>query len=507
MPKTTRAGFQFSLELDRDSSVPVYRQIADALREAVLSGRLLAGTRLPSTRVFADDLQVSRNTVLQVFELLKDEGLLDSQTGSGTFVTGVAAASGAASAGGFEEDIPPDPRSPAPGRFRSLSRRGKNLVHSATGAFRERPTPFMPDMPDLREFPIKTWLRLMNETSGRLTGPILAEASNAGYMPLRTAIAQHLNAARGMNCDPSQVIVTTGTQQGLDLVCRMLLDPGDPAWLEDPGYIGAHSILRANGAQMYPVRVDGEGICAREALDTLPVPRVIFCSPSCHYPRGAPMSLDRRAELIEVAHRCGAWIIEDDYDYEFVYEGGMHRSVFALDAEERTIHMGTFSKILLPSFRLGYIVVPKDLSEAFATARAVVDRHAALMEQMVLSEFMLRGLFSSHMRRMKKLYEARRQMLREGLFDIFGRGVWGDSGESGTNLIVPLAMGTDDRALCRKLAEAGLVLRPLSPYFLKRAPQPGLIAGFSAFREAEIERGLALLKGCRSMLEPCLRGA
>lgn len=166
-----------------------------------------------------------------------------------------------------------------------------------------------------------------------------------------------------------------------------------------------------------------------------------------------------------MAHRCGAWIIEDDYDYEFVYEGGAHRSVFALDGEARTIHMGTFSKIPLPSFRLGYLVVPRDLSEAFAKARAIVDRHAALMEQMVLSEFMLRGLFSSHMRRMRKLYEQRRRQLRDGLAEIFGAEVWGGSGESGTNLILPLAAGADDRALCRALAEHGLCCarcRPIS---------------------------------------------
>ncbi len=495
MPKTTHAGFQFSLDLKREGEIPVYRQIVDALRAAILTGRLSAGTRLPSTRVFAEDLQVSRNTVLQVFDLLKDEGLLDSHTGSGTFI---------ADPGPIASDRTDEPQAGfrnGLGAFRSLSRRGKNLVTSATGAFTERPTPFMPDLPDLREFPIKTWLRLMNETSGRLTGPILAETSNAGYMPLRIAIAQHLNAARGMNCDASQVIVTTGTQQGLDLACRLLLDAGDPVWLEDPGYIGAHSIIRGNGAQLYPVRVDGDGICAREAMETLPVPRMIFCSPSCHYPRGAPMSMARRTELISVAQRCGAWIIEDDYDYEFVYEGGMHRSVFALDSDERTIHMGTFSKILLPSFRLGYLVVPKDLSEAFSKARAVVDRHAGLMEQMVLSEFMLRGLFSSHMRRMRRLYETRRQALRAGLEDIFGARIWGESGESGTNLIIPLVPGTDDVALCRTLAEHGPVLRALSPYFLTQMSHPGVIVGFSAFREPEIQRGLALMYTHRRLIQ------
>lgn len=505
MPKTLQAGLQIAIDLDREADVPLYRQILDQLREAIVSGRLAEGSRMPSTRIFADELNVSRNTIIQVFELLKSEELLGGQTGAGTFVTAPNA---------LPVPTPPRPAGrPRPRPriapevpFRSLSRRGKNLVASATGAFSEKPTPFMPDQPDLREFPIKTWMRILNETSGRLTGQILAETSSAGYEPLRQAIAQHLNAARGMNCDAEQVIITSGTQQGLDLVCRMLLDPGDPVWLEDPGYVGAHTAIRANGGHLYPVPVDGDGIDVTTVLDRHPVPRMIFCSPSCHYPSGAPMPLDRRQTLLDTAGACGAWVVEDDYDYEFVYDGDPCPSLFALDGQNRTIHMGTFSKILLPSLRLGYMVVPRDFAPAFAQARGVVDRHSSLIEQMVLSEVMHRGLFVSHMRKMKKLYRQRRDRMRSGLAEVLGPEAWGSSGRSGTNLLLPLPEGADDLAVAAGLARVGLMVRPLAPYSLTRKGAPGLILGFAAFRDAEIDRGLELLAESRALLQaPPLR--
>lgn len=491
MPKTLHAGLQITINLDRGSDTPLYKQILDQLRDAILSNRLASGARMPSTRIFAGELKVSRNTIIQVFELLKDEGLLGGQTGAGTFVMAPDETSSTSWQPLAKRTITA-PVTSLP--FRSLSRRGKNLVASATGAFSEKPTPFMPDQPDLREFPIKTWMRILNETSGRLTGQILAETSSAGYEPLRQAIAQHLNAARGMNCEADQVIITTGTQQGLDLVCRMLLDPGDPVWLEDPGYIGAHSAIRANGGHLYPVPVDEDGIDITHVLGRHPSPRMIFCSPSCHYPSGAPMPLERRKELVEVADRCGAWIVEDDYDYEFNYDGEQSPSLFAFNAGNRTIYMGTFSKILLPSFRLGYIVVPRDFASPFARARGVVDRHSSLIEQMVLSEVMHRGLLVSHIRKMKKLYRYRRDLLRDGLSQILGENVWGKSGTSGTNLLMPLKQGCNDLSIAKELGRKGLMMRPLSPYFVSKDCVPGLILGFSAFREDEIAKGLGLVR-------------
>jgi GntR family transcriptional regulator/MocR family aminotransferase len=240
LARTAITGSLIAIELDENSQESIHQQIQSKLRAAIVSGRLPAGIRLPSTRIFAGEIGVSRNTVLQVFEALTEEGLLISRLGAGTFVAELTDGS----TGLFANEH----RKPEYGGypFRSLSRRGKSLVASATGEFSERPTPFMPDLPDLREFPIRTWLRLLNETSGRLTGEILADTSNAGYEPLRRAIAQHLNASKGMNCDYTQVIITTGSQQSLDLVCRMLLDVGDPVWLEEPGYIGARSVFAAN---------------------------------------------------------------------------------------------------------------------------------------------------------------------------------------------------------------------------------------------------------------------
>jgi GntR family transcriptional regulator/MocR family aminotransferase len=505
MPRTSITSALVALEIDRSGPVPIYLQLAGRLREAIAAGRLPIGVKLPSTRVFADELGVSRNTVLQVFETLTQEGTLESRVGAGTFVAGIGM-----------DAKPAVPNRPAgEGRrgervdhgypFRSLSRRGRSLVASSTGEFSERPTPFMPDLPDLREFPIRTWLRLLNETSGRLTGELLADSSNAGYEPLRRAIAQYLSTSRGMSCDYTQVIITTGSQQSLDLVCRLLLDSGDPVWIEEPCYPGARAVIAANGAVCRFVPVDDAGIRIEEAIERLPVPRLIFTSPSRQYPLGGTLSQARREAMVRVAHDGGSWMVEDDYDHEFRYAGNAPQSLFGLDREHRTIHMGTFSKILLPSFRLGYVVVPTDFAGAFAEARAVVDRHASLIEQMVLSEFMHRGLLAAHIRRMRALYRARQRQLAEGLVALFGPGIDFGNTDTGTHLILPFGDDADDRAIGRTLAQAGVMARPLSPYFVGPNRRRGLLFGFSAFNTAEIAEGLARLARVADEIAPLLQ--
>ncbi|NEU99597.1 PLP-dependent aminotransferase family protein [Bradyrhizobium uaiense] len=497
MPKTAVTGTIISLGIDKASHVPIYRQISDRLREAVSQGRIIAGTKLPSTRIMADELGVSRNTVLQVFDTLINEGLLASRVGDGTYVTDdVQKQDGM----GPHSSIQETAASNYP--FRSISRRGRNLVASASDAFSESPTPFMPDLPDLREFPIRTWLRLLNETSGRLRGEILAETSNAGYEPLRRAIAQYLNASRGMACEFNQVIITTGTQQSLDLVSRILLDPGDPVWLEEPGFVGARAAFSANGASLYPATVDEQGICIAAAIRTLPSPRVVFASTSRQYPLGATLSLERRKALVEFAAHSGSWIVEDDYDHEFRYSGNALPAIHGLDQANRTIHLGTFSKILLPTLRLGYIVVPPDLADAFAKARTIVDRHASLIEQMVLSEFLSRGLLVSHVRRMRTLYRARQKQLVEGLNELLGQSVPFEALETGMHLVLPLSSTADDQALSDMAAQKTIVLRPLSPYYLGRKRRKGLLFGFSAFNSDEIRQGLQRLLSLRREITP-----
>jgi GntR family transcriptional regulator / MocR family aminotransferase len=502
MPKTAVTGTIVNLGIDKTSPIPIYQQIIDRLREAVSQGRVAPGSKLPSTRIFAEELGVSRNTVLQVFDTLINEGLLTSHVGDGTYV-----------ANEVQERDNPQFASLAPATtelqypFRSISRRGRNLVASASDAFSESPTPFMPDLPDLREFPIRTWLRLLNETSGRLRGEILAETSNAGYEPLRRAIAQYLNASRGMSCEFGQVIITTGTQQSLDLVSRMLLDPGDPVWLEEPGYVGARAAFSANGAALYPAAVDEQGICIDAAIRTLPSPRVVFASTSRQYPLGATLSLERRRALVEFVAHSGSWIVEDDYDHEFRYSGSALPSIHAIDQGKRTIHLGTFSKILLPSLRLGYVVVPPDLADAFAKARTIVDRHASLIEQMVLSEFLHRGLLVSHVRRMRTLYRSRQKQLADSLCDLFGRPIPFEALETGMHLVLPLTGDADDQGLSNLCAGQKLVLRPLSPYYLGRQRRKGLLFGFSAFNTNEIIQGLQRLAAFREEIAPFIPAA
>lgn len=503
MARTSITSALVSLEINRESKTPIYSQIADGLREAIESGRLPRGLKLPSTRVFAEELGVSRNTVLQVFEALTEEGVLAGRVGAGTFVAGQAGEPTGEEGGGRIEIR----TAPHPGAypFRSLSRRGRGLIAGSSGEFSERPTPFMPDLPDLREFPIRTWLRLLNETSGRLTGEILADSSSAGYEPLRRAVAQYLTSSRGMPCDHAQVIITTGSQQSLDLVCRLLLDPGDPVWLEEPCYVGARAVISANGAICHGVPVDDEGIRVSEGAERFPVPRIIYTSPSRHYPLGATMSSPRRDELLDYAHRCGAWIVEDDYDHEFRYAGNSLRALFGLDEERRTFHIGTFSKIMLPSFRLGYVVVPTDFADAFAKARAVVDRHAPLIEQMVLSEFMHRGLLAAHIRRMRGLYRSRQTHLVEGLRDLFGEDFPLGDTDTGMHALLPLASDADDRQVARISAKAGVVARPLSPYYHGSRRSQGLLFGFAAFTPVEISEGLFRLSRIAAEIAPMIR--
>ncbi len=468
----------------------MHKQLADQMRAAIVSGRLPPGSKLPSTRVFADELRVGRNTVLQVFETLTGEGLLIGRVGSGTFVTATT------------NLVRPDAALPegSADHDRTLSRRGRSIVASASASFAESPTAFMPDVPDLREFPIKAWLRLLNETSGRLTGKILVETSNAGYAPLRHAIALHLNAARGLRCDAHQVIVTTGSQQSLDLICRMLLDTGDPVWFEDPGYVGSRAILEANGASLHPVGVDADGMCVAEAVARYPIPRLIVTSPSRHYPLGATLSLERRQALLTIAREHGTWLIEDDYDNEFCYRGHSFPAISGLDRHDRTFYMGTFSKVLLPSLRLGYVVVPPDLAAAFAEARAVLDRHTSLIEQIVLAEFMTRGLFVSHVRRMRTLYRERQAHFIQGLNDLLDRPPLAAT-ETGMHVTLRLTDGSDDLRLARMAAEQGVVVRPLSPYYHSdQTRKAGLLLGFAAYNDIEIQRGLARLKKMRTAI-------
>jgi GntR family transcriptional regulator / MocR family aminotransferase len=480
MGKSGSAGPLVTLDIDRGGGAPLHFQISEALRKAVTNGQLQGGARLPSTRSLAGDWQVSRNTVLQVFETLISEGYLEARVGDGTYVKPHVSIN-------FDAAIARSPEDgPKSYPFRGLSQRGKALIEHRLGGLTERPTLFMPDVPDLQAFPIRSWLRLMNEVSGRLKGDILVNVTNAGYEPLRDAIAHHLRTARGMMVESRQVIITTGSQQSLDLLTRMLVDRGDPVWMEEPGYIGARAALTANGCSVLPIPTDDAGMNVELGRSRYPTPRMILVSPSRHYPLGATLSAERRQQLLDLSRATGAWILEDDYDCEFRYRSQPPAALWSGDRDGRVVSIGTFSKTLLPSFRLGFVVVPIDLADDFAKARAAIDRHAPIMEQMVLAEFMHRGLYSAHIRRMRSLYSERQAAMLTMLGETLSYTPPEFECISGMHIVLPFTEGVDDTAVARQLWANRIVSRPLSMYFGGRHTRPGLLLGFAAFRSEEI---------------------
>jgi GntR family transcriptional regulator/MocR family aminotransferase len=474
--------------LDPSAALPLHRQLNEGIRGAILAGRLGSGTRLPATRVLARELRVSRNTVLNAFEQLLAEGYVEGQTGSGTYVSHV---------------LPDDflcvperpPAQPPAGADRRLSHRGALLAATPVTIARDQglPRAFRPGLPTFDTFPFDIWTRLLTRHWKRPPPDLLSYGEPAGYYPLREAIAAYLRAARGVQCATEQVIVVAGSQQGLDLAARVLLDPGDRVWIEDPGYVGARGALQSAGAQLVPVPLDGEGLRVAVGIDRCASARMAYVTPSHQYPLGVTMSLSRRLALLDWARRTGAWVLEDDYDSEYRYTGRPLPALQGLDADDRTIYVGTFSKVLFPSLRLGYLVVPADLVDAFVAARALADRHPPSLEQAALADFIAEGHFTRHIRRTRALYAARQAALLDAAQRELAGSIELHPAEAGMHLIGWLPEGVDDTEIAKRAARANLDTPALSSYALEPQRRGGLLLGYAAVDEADIRQGIQRL--------------
>ena len=473
--------------LDARAPAPLYRQLYEALRGAILAGRLKPGARLPSTRELAADLRVSRNTVMNAFEQLLAEGYVEGQTGSGTFVSRL-----------LPEELlharALPARAPASAhKGREISARGRLLAATPVNVSRLSARPFRPGVPAIDAFPFELWARLVARHWRRPRRDLLNYGDAAGHQPLREAIASYLGAARAVRCDPEQVIVVAGAQQALDLAARVLTDPGDPVWVEEPGYLGAKGALKAAGAVLVPVPLDEEGLSVEEGARLAPAARLIYASPSHQYPTGATMSLARRLALLEWAGRAGAWVLEDDYDSEYRYEGRPLAALQGLDREQRVVYLGTFSKVLFPALRIGYMVVPHDLVDAFRSARALSDRHSPTVEQAVLTDFIEEGHFARHLRRMRALYAERQATLVEAAAGELAGLIELKPSDAGLHLTGLLPAGWSDRAAARAAEAHGVDAQPLSAFYLTEPPRAGLVLGYAAFDRREIREGVERL--------------
>ena len=470
------------LPIDRGRDLPLYRQVYHGLRAAILGGGLAAGTPLPSSRALADELGVSRNTVVLAFDQLVAEGYLEGAPRSGTRVARALPRRADTARHG--------PAAGPPG----ISARGRAIVAVPMPALARggtEPRPFRVGVPALEEFPRALWARLTSRRWRR--APVLAYGDVSGYRPLREAIAAYVGAARGARCTPDQIIVVNGSQQGVDLAARILLDPGDTVWMEEPGYGGARIALLAGGAQPVPVPVDGDGLVVEAGRVLAGGARMAYVSPSHQFPLGVTMSAARRLELLRWAAGAGAWVLEDDYDSEFRYDARPLASLQGMDERGRVIYVGTFSKTLFPALRLGYLIVPDALVDAFRAARAAADRHSPVVDQAVLADFLTEGHFARHVRRMRRLYGERQDALVVAVRERLAGRLEAPARPAGMHLVGWLAPGEDDTAMAARAAEAGVETPPLSRYSVHRPSRGGLLLGWAGYTPQAIREGVDCL--------------
>ena len=502
------------------STVPLHEQVYCAIRDQIVRRDLRGGVRLASTRALAAELLLSRFTVVTAIERLVAEGYLAARPGSGTFVVDTLPeelmralghrrrVSGAAAAA----------RPPA------LSNRGIALSNVVITGPRQQdgPRAFHPRRPALDMFPLGTWARIVaRQWRGARIGE-LDYGEPGGYRPLRDAIAEHIRVTRGLDCDARQIIVTNGAQQALDVVFRLLLDPGDRVWMEEPGYLDVRAALVAAGASIIPVRVDAHGLDVAHGIARAPDARLAVVSPSHQYPTGATLSASRRAALLDWARRAGAWVVEDDYDSYFRYRGRPVPALQRFDADtaatRRVLYIGTFSKTMFPSLRLGFCVVPEALIDACANARAVASRNSSIVDQAALAMFIREGHYDRHLRRARLIYRERYDALRSAV----GRELRGmlslEPAAAGTHVVArfdsePASRPRRESAAVRlaRLADAaGLVVFPLSRYCVEPPERDGLVLGYGSLTPRQIAastRKLAQVIGRAGALLPLGHGS
>jgi GntR family transcriptional regulator/MocR family aminotransferase len=499
------------LALDPQADTPLYRQVYEGLRAAMLSGRLARGARLPSSRALAADLGVARNTVLQAFDQLRSEGYLTGRRGGGTRARQVIPDSlltVPVVTRARARSVTRGPRPSAHALVRSsaahasmaprLSDRGRTMVTNGATLVRAAGphVPFELGVPAADAFPRRLWGQLAGRRWRR--GDVdLGELDPAGESSLRTAIASYLAAARGVRCTADQVLVLNGAQQGLHLIAQLMLDPGDDVWIEEPGYVGARVAFQAAGAHLVPVPVNDDGLDVEMGMRSARGARLAYVTPSHQFPLGVVMSASRRLQLLAWARAAGAWIVEDDYDSEFRYSGRPLPSMQGLESEQsdgsaaRVLYLGTFSKTLVSGLRLGYMVVPDTLVDAFRAARSLVDRHTPTAYQHVLADFIGEGHYSRHIRYVRNLCAERQATLVDAATSRLAGLVTIAPDPAGLHLVARLAPGIDDVAAAEAAMRRGVRSWALSRFFLGAPVGDGaLVLGYGGFDQETIRTGV-----------------
>lgn len=475
------------LRLDAQRDGKLHKKLYNAIRLSILDGSLPPQSRLPPSRDLATELHLSRNTVLTVYEQLLAEGYVVSRTGSGTFVAQTVPDSLLSAPSSRTEDAAGD-------LPLHLSDRGLTLIQRSSASPRQWGA-FLPGVPDVNAFPHTLFRKIHTRVSRKPQASQLSYSSAGGSPALQQALVDYLRITRSVKCSAEQILITEGIHQAIDLVSRMLCNPGDSAWIEEPAYWGIRNVLAMNGVTLESINVDHAGMNPPEA-GNMP-PKLIFVTPSHQYPLGCVMSLERRQRLLALARQTGSWIVEDDYDSEFRFSGQPIPALQGLVDDAPVIYTGTFSKTLYPGLRLGYLVLPRPLMQALKTAHTELYRGGRLLDQEALALFISEGYYTAHIRRMRLLYARRRARLAGLITDALGKEALSEFNDNaGLHLVLSLPDKCDDVALARRANERGILVRALSRYYAGNEPLKGLLMGFAAMEEEEMEAAFEGLLDC-----------
>ena len=482
MPKSSLHINIPGLVVNRKSKTPAYRQIYEGLRDIILNRQIREGQRLPSSRILAEDLRVSRNIVLLAYEQLALEGYINSGVGSGSYVSKnldriITTRKQKKSAD--DNNAPAAKPKPFVNFRYPLS---ENIIKKESA--KSSVIPFQNGIPSFDQFPFKQWVKCAYKIFREFEFLHLGYDDAQGFYPLRQSIAAYLRTNRALHCEPEQIVITNGAQQAINMIAKLLVKKNDLFWMEDPGYSNAKAAFMEEGASPCYIPLTKNGINVEWAIKRYPKANLVYVTPSNQFPTGGTLPLSKRIQLLNWAHKSNMWIIEDDYDSEFRYSKKPIASLQGLDNFGRVIYLGTFSKILFPALRIGYLVLPSvEIARTFSKAKAFFDRQNSITDQAILHEFMKQDFFGSHLRKMRILYKKRQDILCKQI-DKYGKGVIRvEKQDSGMHLIGWLPEGTDDKIISDYLQLHNIITTPLSGYSNKFQTKPGLILGYTSFNE------------------------
>ncbi|MBN3769448.1 PLP-dependent aminotransferase family protein [Burkholderia sp. Se-20378] len=447
---------------DRHLDMPVYRQLVGRFRDAIETGKLTPGKRVPSVRSLASELNLSRGTVEAAYQILIGEGYLVARGPAGTVVS---------------------PQLPGGRQPRTIAPRPDEPPRGDPAA--RGPKPFQMGVPALDAFPRMPWIRLTGRHVRAMATPSLDYAPPQGHDALRRALSAYLGVSRGIDCSAGQIFITAGYRGALDLICRTLLRPGDTGWFEDPGYIHARRVLEHAGMRLGAVPVDDDGLCVEAGLRRAADARFAVVTPTHQSPLGVALSLPRRLALLDWARQQHAWIVEDDYDSEFRYHGRPLPALKSLDRHHRVLYTGSFSKVLYPGLRLGYLVVPEEQVAAFRDTAGWLSGSGQMLMQSVVADFMEQGHFARHLKKMRALYATRRAWLIDALVKVFGDALHIPPRAGGLHVVAYWRTAVDDRAVARMADAQGFSIQPLNDWSPGGRMPPGMMLGFTNLTSAQ----------------------